>query len=75
MLPIIVIHAAAKVGGILANSSQPADFLLENLKIQTNIIENAYKTNVKRFLFLEAVAFILNFQNNQLEKKTFIKWA
>ena len=50
--PTIVIHAAAKVGGILANSSQPADFLLENLKMQTNVIESAYRSGVKRFIFL-----------------------
>ena len=46
------IVAAAKVGGILANTNYPADFLLQNLKIQTNVIENAWKYNVKRFLFL-----------------------
>ena len=46
--PDIVIIAAAKVGGILANSNYPADFLIENLKIQTNIIESAWKTGVKR---------------------------
>ena len=50
--PSVVIHAAAKVGGILANSSQPADFLLENLRMQTNIIDAAFRSNVKRFLFL-----------------------
>ena len=50
--PEIVILAAAKVGGIYANSRFPADFLLENLKIQTNVIENSWKANVKRFLFL-----------------------
>ena len=37
--PTIVVLAAAKVGGIQANSSYPADFLLENLKIQTHVIE------------------------------------
>ena len=37
--PEVVILAAAKVGGILANNNQPADFILENLKIQTNLIE------------------------------------
>ena len=37
--PDVVIIAAAKVGGILANSSEPTEFLLENLKIQNNIIE------------------------------------
>ncbi len=50
--PSIVILAAAKVGGILANSIYPADFLLENLKIQNNLIETSWKYDVKRFLFL-----------------------
>ncbi len=39
--PTVVIIAAAKVGGILANSTYPAQFLLENLKIQNNLIENS----------------------------------
>ena len=38
----VVIVAAAKVGGILANTNQPASFLLETIKIQTNIIETCY---------------------------------
>ena len=50
--PTIVIIAAAKVGGILANSQQPANFILENLKIQTNIIESAWRFGTKRLLFL-----------------------
>ncbi len=50
--PSVVILAAAKVGGIGANSSYPADFFLENIKIQTNVIESAYKSGVKRLLFL-----------------------
>jgi len=50
--PSIVIIAAAKVGGILANNNYPADFLLQNLKIQTNLIETAYEFKVKRLLFL-----------------------
>ncbi len=50
--PDVVIIAAAKVGGILANSKYPADFLLENIKIQTNIIEISFKNNIKRLLFL-----------------------
>ena len=50
--PNIVIIAAAKVGGIFANSSNPVDFLLENLRIQNNLIEVSYKYNVKRLLFL-----------------------
>jgi len=50
--PTIVILAAAKVGGILANSRYPGDFIIQNLKIQTNIIESAWITGVKRFVFL-----------------------
>ena len=50
--PSIVIIAAAKVGGILANSQQPANFILENIKIQTNIIESAWRSGTKRLLFL-----------------------
>ena len=50
--PDVVILAAAKVGGIFANDNYPADFILENLKIQNNVIENAWRSKVKRFLFL-----------------------
>ena len=50
--PSIVIIAAAKVGGILANSEYPFEFLLENLKIQNNLIEMSSFTKVKRLLFL-----------------------
>ena len=50
--PDIVVIAAAKVGGILANSSQPTEFLLDNLKIQNNLIEISWKYGVKRLLFL-----------------------
>ena len=50
--PSVVIIAAAKVGGILANSTFPSEFLLENLKIQNNLIETSWKKKVKRLLFL-----------------------
>ena len=50
--PSITVIAAAKVGGILANSTQPYDFLIENLKIQNNIIESSFRNGVKRLLFL-----------------------
>ena len=48
--PSVVVIAAAKVGGILANASQPASFLMENIKIQTNLIEASWKFGVKRLL-------------------------
>jgi GDP-L-fucose synthase len=50
--PEYVLIAAAKVGGILANSTYPADFIRENLAIQTNVIQHAYTASVKRLLFL-----------------------
>ena len=50
--PDIVIFAAAKVGGIFANNTYPVDFLLDNLKIQNNVIEAAWKNKVRRLLFL-----------------------
>tara|TARA_B100000161_G_C33557799_1_gene419044 strand:+ start:5805 stop:6809 length:1005 start_codon:yes stop_codon:yes gene_type:complete len=50
--PNVVVLAAAKVGGIFANSKYPATFLMENIKIQTNLIENAWKSGVRRLLFL-----------------------
>jgi len=50
--PEYVLLAAAKVGGILANSTYPADFIRENLAIQGNIIQHSYAAGVKRLLFL-----------------------
>jgi GDP-L-fucose synthase len=50
--PEYVFLAAAKVGGIWANSHYPADFIYSNLSIQVNIIHNAYLTGVKKLLFL-----------------------
>ena len=50
--PDVVILAAAKVGGILANNEYPVDFLMRNLAIQSNVIKSAFKAQVKRLLFL-----------------------
>ena len=50
--PEVVILAAAKVGGIKANNDHPVAFLLENLKIQNNVIEHAARTGVRKLLFL-----------------------
>lgn len=50
--PEIVILAAAKVGGILANSTYPADFIYQNLLIEANVIHEAYQTGIRRLLFL-----------------------
>jgi len=50
--PDYVFLAAAKVGGIVANNTYRADFIYDNLQIQTNVIHNAYLNNVKKLMFL-----------------------
>jgi len=50
--PDYVFLAAARVGGIYANDTYPADFIRDNLQIQTNVIDAGYRNGVKRFLFL-----------------------
>ena len=50
--PDIVVVAAAKVGGIKANNEHPVEFLLENLRIQNNIIHSAHESGVRKLLFL-----------------------
>lgn len=50
--PDVIIDAAAKVGGILANSEYQFEFLLENMQIQNNLIDVAHKQNISKFIFL-----------------------
>jgi len=50
--PVVVVLAAAKVGGIKANNDYPVEFLLENLRIQNNVIEAAHESGAGRLLFL-----------------------
>ena len=50
--PDVVVLAAAKVGGIYANDTYPADFLLQNLTIQNNVIEGAWRSGTRRLMFL-----------------------
>ena len=50
--PDAIILAAARVGGIFANDTYPVDFLLQNLKIQNNVIEAAHQQNISKLLFL-----------------------
>ena len=50
--PEIVIDAAAKVGGILANNDYPYDFLMQNMQIQNNLIDGAFNSGVEKFIFL-----------------------
>lgn len=50
--PEVVVLAAARVGGIMANVKQPATFLYDNLTIQNNVINSAYENDVRKLLFL-----------------------
>lgn len=50
--PEVIIDAAAKVGGILANNNYPYQFIMENMQIQNNLIDTALKTGVAKFIFL-----------------------
>ena len=71
--PDIVIAGAAKVGGIFANSNYPADFILENLKIQTNIIETAWQNNVKKLLFLGSSCIYPKYANQPINEEELLK--
>lgn len=50
--PTVVIDAAARVGGILANNDYPYQFLMENMQIQNNLIDTALKSDIEKFIFL-----------------------
>jgi GDP-L-fucose synthase len=66
--PDITIIAAAKVGGIFANSSYPYEFLLDNLKIQNNVIESAWKNGVRRLLFLGSSCIYPKFASQPIKE-------
>ena len=67
--PTITVLAAAKVGGIIANSSKPADFILENLKIQTNVIEASFLNGVRRLLFLGSSCIYPKFAKQPIKEE------
>jgi GDP-L-fucose synthase len=67
--PEIVIDAAAKVGGILANNNFPYQFLMENLQIQNNLIDGAYQTDVKKFIFLGSSCIYPKFAPQPLKEE------
>ena len=64
--PDYVFLAAAKVGGIGANSEQPAEFIYDNLMIQSNIIDAAYRNGVKKLLFLGSSCIYPKFANQPI---------
>lgn len=70
--PDYVFLAAAKVGGILANSTQGADFIRENLKIQTNVIDAAYRFGTKRFMFLGSSCIYPKFAEQPISEQSLL---
>tara|TARA_A100001388_G_scaffold258717_1_gene225447 strand:- start:1445 stop:2449 length:1005 start_codon:yes stop_codon:yes gene_type:complete len=73
--PTVTILAAAKVGGIFANKSNPTEFLLENIKIQTNVIESAWKNGVRRLLFLGSSCIYPKFAPQPLKEEYLLSGA
>ena len=70
--PEIVILAAAKVGGIFANDSFPTEFLLDNLKIQNNVIEISWQEKVKRLLFLGSSCIYPKFSEQPIKEESLL---
>ena len=73
--PDVVVLAAAKVGGILANSTYPADFLLENLKIQNHVIEAAWRHGTRRLLFLGSSCIYPKFADQPIREEALLTGA
>jgi GDP-L-fucose synthase len=70
--PEVVIDAAAKVGGILANSTYPADFLSDNLRIQVNVMDAAKATGVDRLLFLGSSCIYPKFAEQPIKESSLL---
>lgn len=73
--PDQVLLAAAKVGGILANDRYPADFLRENLVIQTNVIDAAYRFGVRKLLFLGSSCIYPKFAEQPIREEALLTGA
>ena len=67
--PEVVIDAAAKVGGILANNDFPYQFLMENMQIQNNLIDGAHKAGVDKFIFLGSSCIYPKFAPQPLKEE------
>ena len=67
--PEVVVNAAAKVGGILANNDYPYHFLMENMQIQNNLIDGAFKTGVEKFIFLGSSCIYPKFAPQPLKEE------
>ena len=73
--PDVVVLAAARVGGIQANNSFPADFLLDNLKIQNNVIEAAWASGARRLLFLGSSCIYPKFADQPIREEALLTGA
>ena len=71
--PDVVVLAAAKVGGIHANKTYPADFLLDNLKIEINVIETAWRSGVRRLLFLGSSCIYPKFAEQPIREESLLE--
>ena len=67
--PEVVIDAAAKVGGILANNDFPYHFLMENMQIQNNLIDSALKAGIEKFIFLGSSCIYPKFAPQPLKEE------
>ncbi|MGJ8761400.1 MAG: GDP-L-fucose synthase family protein [Polaribacter sp.] len=67
--PEVVIDAAAKVGGILANNNFPYQFLMENMQIQNNLIDSALKVGIEKFIFLGSSCIYPKFAPQPLKEE------
>ena len=72
-IPDLVIIAAAKVGGILKNSTAPAEFLYENIMIQNNIIHSCYVNNITKVLFLGSSCIYPRHSNQPIKESELLK--
>jgi GDP-L-fucose synthase len=73
--PEYVFLAAAKVGGILANSTRPAEFIAENLAIQSNVIDAAYRNGAKKLLFLGSSCIYPKFAPQPIREESLLGGA
>jgi GDP-L-fucose synthase len=73
--PDVVIDAAAKVGGILANSTHPAEFLSDNLRIQVNVMDAAGDTGVDQLLFLGSSCIYPKFAKQPIKESSLLTGA
>ncbi len=67
--PDVIINAAARVGGILANETYPYEFLMDNMLIQNNLIRSAHQNNIKKLIFLGSSCIYPKYATQPLKEK------